>query len=387
MDIYIPTTLDVDGEKIYHYGAYDNGNLLSEHMVVDKDRIIKRRLKMGAIGRKEAEAQHSKAVYRMNKATKFLINPEVLSFVEMNAEHDAIKKMCSMFSGMNVKGLKMPNQEAIGSFLSSQIQLIVSGAVKDTFTKNYIRYSDFLQLPFDSVFFENQNVGCLIEKHETKPNLWKVWSYHRLITPKQYFLIDPKTVFRMIGSTIELENLSMCTARDDKVVMSVTDGHAVVYKKPSVTSRLAVDPKHSVIKREALDGEFMMRAQINDVCKLLVAIFPLIMFANMHNVSIHRYQMKRGEISKAIPNPMLSKYEYRVIDLFREKTGFDSLGEIKEFFQNANRTLVDRRAHIVRGHFKEIRGKLYWWNSFMRNHHNRDTLGFVDKGYDISEIK
>ena len=41
----------------------------------------------------------------------------------------------------------------------------------------------------------------------------------------------------------------------------------------------------------------------------------------------------------------------------------------------------DRRAHLVRGHFKNKNGKLFWWNSFIRNRNSALTDGTIVHDY------
>ena len=82
---------------------------------------------------------------------------------------------------------------------------------------------------------------------------------------------------------------------------------------------------------------------------------------------------------------ILKKFEYKIVDLFREKKGFGSMDDIQEFMRRASFTSSDRRAHIVEGHWKKIKGEFYWWSHHMRCRKNYHTLGFVDKQYELKD--
>lgn len=108
----------------------------------------------------------------------------------------------------------------------------------------------------------------------------------------------------------------------------------------------------------------------------------VLLFLNASNSRITKYQVKKKEMPKA-PKPFLPKYEYRILDLYRTKTEYQSLEEVEEFLTPSDKVKLQRRAHLVRGHFKTRNGKLFWWNAFLRNRKNIDSMGVVDKDYQL----
>jgi hypothetical protein len=61
---------------------------------------------------------------------------------------------------------------------------------------------------------------------------------------------------------------------------------------------------------------------------------------------------------------------------------------------DGSNTAKARRAHLVKGHFKEFKNGLfgnaklaglYWWDPFRRNRKNRDSVGEIEKDYRLTE--
>lgn len=98
---------------------------------------------------------------------------------------------------------------------------------------------------------------------------------------------------------------------------------------------------------------------------------------NVANSRIHKYALTTREAAK-IPKSMVAKYEYCIVDVWRERTTYHSLKDLEEFTE---RDTQERRAHLVIGHHKEINGKLWWWNPFVRNKKNAETEGVIIKDY------
>ena len=84
-----------------------------------------------------------------------------------------------------------------------------------------------------------------------------------------------------------------------------------------------------------------------------------------------------------IPNVLLPKYEYHLLDLNRVDFELDSFECLHRFVASDGCGNRDGRAHMVSGHYKRRRTGLFWWSHHMRNERNIETRGFVDKDYNV----
>jgi hypothetical protein len=107
-----------------------------------------------------------------------------------------------------------------------------------------------------------------------------------------------------------------------------------------------------------------------------------LLFANIANTRMPVYNPVKREL-KAIPKVLQQKFSYRILNIFRDRKEYHSMEDVNTLFERSEEEVQQRRAHLVRGHFKRINGKLFWWNSFLRNAKNIDTLGGVVKDYQL----
>lgn len=77
------------------------------------------------------------------------------------------------------------------------------------------------------------------------------------------------------------------------------------------------------------------------------------------------------------------QYIYRVLDIWRDRKQFVSLQDIKSFLSPPEEERRKQRAGLVRGHFKIRQTGLFWWDMFMRNSRNAQTVGVIDKDYSL----
>ncbi len=144
-----------------------------------------------------------------------------------------------------------------------------------------------------------------------------------------------------------------------------------------------------------MDGEYLGKARFNRTPEtdeddqmharfLAVNLCEALLFMNLSNVRIHNYVPTKKE-NVMVPKPIQGFYEYKILDVFRERKRYVSLEEIKEGMAAAQESATDRRAHVVRGHFKEKGEKLFWWSSFMRCRKNAETIGVIEKGYRLRD--
>jgi hypothetical protein len=131
--------------------------------------------------------------------------------------------------------------------------------------------------------------------------------------------------------------------------------------------------------------------RVSSLVYLYVAM-DVMLFMNVKNVIMHHYVPTKKENS-IVPKPLLAKYDYRVLDVFGDVKRYDSLVQVVDHVIGSSRMAKDRRAHLVRGHFKEFKNGLfgnpklaglYWWNPFRRSRKNLETVGVVEKDYRLS---
>jgi hypothetical protein len=116
----------------------------------------------------------------------------------------------------------------------------------------------------------------------------------------------------------------------------------------------------------------------------VMMVMECMLFANVANTRTPVYNPTKREL-KAIPKVLQPRFTYRVLDIFRDRKEYQSMEDVESLFNRSEESVQHRRAHLVRGHFKTIRGKLYWWNTFMRNRKNLESHGVVEKDYQLKK--
>lgn len=212
----------------------------------------------------------------------------------------------------------------------------VSEIVKEgKITKRTEIYDKYAKLPFKVFFIENETGGILCEQLEDSISL-------TIITA---------------GGTIHPVSLLYC---------GIVNGN---YR----TGKFFRSEKYRLHGTEE---------SLPDFASILVNILQILVFMNTKNVIKHEYKHTKKE-SSLIPKPLLPFYSYHILDIFREKKVFDGLENIKDFINSDKTNTEERRACIVRGHFKNRSTGIFWWSDFVRNKKNIDK-GFVDKDYKLN---
>lgn len=109
-------------------------------------------------------------------------------------------------------------------------------------------------------------------------------------------------------------------------------------------------------------------------------LLELLLFLNTRNTVVQEYFPTKRELKRILP-VNVDKYVYRVIDIYRDKPVYKSLKEIEEGTVVSNEVSQQRRAHMVKGHFKKKKSGLFWWSSFLRCRNNANTKGIVKADY------
>jgi len=162
-----------------------------------------------------------------------------------------------------------------------------------------------------------------------------------------------------------------------------TSAIGIIKSDGSVLCHMEADQKFiDLYKATKYDDKYSMYEVQQHLASItLMSAMHVLMFLNTSNVSVHTYTPSKKENS-VVPKPLHGKFVYRVLDIYRERKLYVSLEDINNHV-NSKEPLAERRAHLVRGHFKTIRNKLHWWNAFMRCRKNVNSVGLVQKDYNL----
>lgn len=266
----------------------------------------------------------------------------------LNSHHNAIHReklydirMKVVKSIKMIVGLEVFNSD-IGPREFAQKYLGGEG-IKDT-AKRLNMYKLYAMPPFNLLFIENESGGVLIEKMSDDGD----WSGTYIASNGMVAVVKP--IYRRTKTLL------------DQQAMDID---------------FLVDPS-----RVPMEEEDVMFMQLT-----LYAYAEALLFLNVPNVRIHQYKPSRKE-NAMVPKSLLPWYEYKVLDVFREKEQYSSMKEIEDFAKEASKEKMERRMHIVRGHFKELRkgrpdARLVWWSAFTRCRKNLETVGIIDKDYHL----
>lgn len=117
---------------------------------------------------------------------------------------------------------------------------------------------------------------------------------------------------------------------------------------------------------------------------LVLLVSEIMLYVNVANGRTHLYNPTKRE-NAPVPKPLIPYYSYRVVDLFRTRDRYISLSEILSDTDSAEDERQKRRMHVVRGHFKEKGGRLFWWSAHLRNTRNAASHGVASKDYRLHD--
>jgi len=102
---------------------------------------------------------------------------------------------------------------------------------------------------------------------------------------------------------------------------------------------------------------------------------------NCRNIESISYTPTKRELAH-LPKVVQAAFVYHILNLQRTRKVYTSLDAMTDdaFTREAK---TNAKAHVVRGHFKQTRTGLFWWNSFLRNAKNMKDHGYVDKAYKL----
>lgn len=241
-------------------------------------------------------------------------------------------------------------------------------------------YAKFGKLPYSAMFIENEEGGILVEKLSKK-------DYARydtdLMKPGYINKFDTViTIIRRTGLVVPWRILLSLDGPDfrEKVLDNDPFPTGLGAYGTEDEMQCAVDMTGALVMRYEIEkyynyDTFMVKISSD----AMLIMFEALMFMNAVNSNVIECKPRKDELKK-IPKVLHPKFEYKILDIFRTKVKYDSLDDaltsISKVEENRN-----KRAHLVRGHFKTINGRLFWWNHFMRNRKNKEEVGYIKKDY------
>lgn len=222
---------------------------------------------------------------------------------------------------------------------------ITGGDGDEAFEKKIEQFKKFARLPFDKMFIEN-NTGALLVQVTDKGN----W---------------------LLTDILEDGSASPITIEVPPVEFSDGRGFDAVFHMPDALQ-----------KNWEAQGKDKL-ATYNGFVTILM-LCEILLFLNITNVNVHHYVPTKRE-NDMVAKTLQPKFSYRILDVYRERTRYASLYEIFGHLFIDKEETAKRRAHLVRGHFKQKNGRLFWWNSFLRCRTNKEVVGMVEKDYRLQE--
>jgi len=208
-------------------------------------------------------------------------------------------------------------------------------------------YNGYCRLPFPGIVIENDTVLLLLISK--KPLCWNVYSvYPDGSVGPSYVLIELSDDGGDIKVFVEY-------FMSDEVIRKIYGDEETIRKKDKMKNSSSI---------------------------LFLVVMEILLFMNVRNVKQTKYVPTKKE-NTCVPKPLQSKYTYHILDLFKQKNTYTSLEEIKNDLCKPRAATALRRAVLVRGHFKQRRTGLFFWDFHTRNKHNAETHGIVDKDYRV----
>lgn len=262
---------------------------------------------------------------------------------------------------------------SVGSEYGEQMGLLFGKNWQDTEEGSVVdrkidQYLDFAKMPFDSLLFENGTGALFVRKESHLPE----------------YEGDTPVVITHITHTGFVSPVHVVAMFDNTGGSSIT--HCVMVAeelRPCVTAIYTKDIERRY-PGASLELQQELIKEVRDAFQqmTLYTVLEVLLFMNVRNIEQVIYRLNRRERLK-IQKSILPFYEYRILNIYRERREYKSLEVLADQFNRTKCESINRRAHLVRGHFKRIRGKLFWWNPFMRNAKNITTAGVVEKDYHL----
>lgn len=242
---------------------------------------------------------------------------------------------------------------------------------QETIKKKNDQYLDFARLPFDSILLENHTGALFVRKETAKHPSHDIHCPIVVshITNSGY--ISESHIGMVLDTGGVSPNYSLCTLISHGVRDELTQRAFDQIVKDKIPFKTEADLIEMI--EELRDAFQNMTAS---------TVLEVLLFMNVRNIEQTIYKMSHRE-RQGFQKSVLPFYEYRILDIYKTRKEYKSLTTVGEGAGTSGREAVERRAHLVRGHFKKKKDKLYWWNPFMRNRKNITTHGIVEKDYQL----
>lgn len=292
----------------------------------------------------------------------------------------------------------LPTGQELKQAMEVGLSLCIQESCSKTVSKYYTKMGHLLRLPYPTIFVENATVGILLKSDDGYVMTMRVYCDGIGLQPET-IRFDMRTAFATKpdgdfspsdydawndeGSYAEIRNWEVrhepgaAPSRFEKQLIDIKRNEPDVYKVFAEGNGFSVDHSPREISMTTL------LEPSNIIAMFTMAAAEMLMFIHTKNITVHKYATRKKDFSSPVSKQLLAKFEYRILDIFRERESINNAKEIEDFMENSFRFAEERRAHMVAGHWKTIKGQIYWWSDHMRCRKNIDDVGYVAKDYRI----
>jgi hypothetical protein len=140
----------------------------------------------------------------------------------------------------------------------------------------------------------------------------------------------------------------------------------------------------NLVYTESLSDQLYSEAH-SVVVPLTVVILNVLIFLNVRNTVVKKYQFsKNAAVKLGIPPVFAKPSEYHVLDIFRDLHDVPNFSQVIQFVRSETDRgecmQSQRRAHMVSGHFKKRTTGLFWWSPFIRC---KESSAMIEKDYQL----
>lgn len=215
-------------------------------------------------------------------------------------------------------------------------------------------YAMYSRLPHDCVFLNVSDLGILCKK--TGDDSFRIYT---------------------LAQRSDKESIEKAVFYTD---ITFKEGDIIAKSFPPINDIYNIKPVVDLFGSE----EELIEAYLKQMVDRTILVLRALLFINTRNLKHQVVKPTRKELPPTVPKVMVPKCEFKVVTLYRSLDDVVNLTEfnteVKKQRETAN---APGKATLVRGHFKKRSSGLYWWSHHVRNYANKDTVGMVDKVYDV----
>lgn len=285
-----------------------------------------------------------------------------------------------------------------GSGLIEELQTAIKFRIQDndrdrlifceSQVKKFIGTNMFFKLPYDHMLFEFSSLftdsierphfTITVSNYDSKDVLKKIQSEFKLSNDDELEILSSEYLHFNVMYILKdsrLYNYSFVIPKYDYLFLDREGG--IVCNRDIVLFSSSV--MNSILFKGRISSDpALVINLLNHFSKYIyIPIAESLLQINCSNVRVHKFQVPSSALSKRQLKPKeLQFFKYHIIDLGRQYDTIRNISEAKACIGTA----ADRAMYSVRGHFKNIKGRLFWWSPHVRG---RAVNGVVEKDYNV----